>query len=118
MEPEQFLELTVPPLDLDLLGLVLQSSPITVDGSAHVGDGLLLGNVLTTALNTLDATTENLTGLSNNLNAILAKVFGVLNAAEFVLPAGALDLLPGVLQTLALPTLIASAEGATAEILT
>ena len=47
--PGQFLELTVPPIDLDLLGLVLQTTPITVNATANSGDGLLLGNVLTTA---------------------------------------------------------------------
>jgi hypothetical protein len=115
--PEQFLELTVPPLDVDLLGLGLQTSPITVNASAHVGNGLLLGNVLTTVLNTVDANTENLTGLSTNLNAILAKLVGVLNAADLVLPTNPLALLPDVLQTLASPTLIAPSPGATAEVL-
>jgi hypothetical protein len=73
--------------------------------------------VLTTVLNTVDATTENLTGLSTNLNALLAKVVGVLNAASLVLPGDTLSLLPSVLQTLALPTLIAPSSGATTEIL-
>jgi hypothetical protein len=73
--------------------------------------------VLTTVLNTVDSTTENLTGLSNNLNALLAKVVGVLNAASLVLPGDTLSLLPSVLQTLALPTLIAPSAGATTEIL-
>jgi hypothetical protein len=115
--PEQFLELTVPPLDVDLLGLGLQTSPITVNASAHVGNGLLLGNVLTTVLNTVDANTENLTGLSTNLNAILAKLVGVLNAANLVLPTDPLALLPDVLRTLASPTLIAPNPGASAEVL-
>ncbi len=115
--PDQFLEVTVPPLDLNLLGLVLETSPITVNAFAEEGNGLLLGNVLTTVLNTVDATTENLTGLSTNLNALLAKVVGVLNAASLVLPGDTLSLLPSVLQTLALPTLIAPSAGATTEIL-
>jgi hypothetical protein len=117
LAPEQFLELTVPPLDLNLLGLELETTPITVDAFAHTGGGLLLGNVLTTVLNTVDATTENLTGLSNNLNAVLAKVFGVLNAATLTLPAGALQGLPSILQILASPTLVSPTSGATVEVL-
>ena len=38
-------------------------------------------------LDTLDATPENLAELNNNLNGILAKVVGVLNAADLTLPA-------------------------------
>ena len=56
LDTDQFLGLTVPPLDLNLLGLVLQTSPITVNAFANPGDGQLLGNILTTALNTLGAT--------------------------------------------------------------
>ena len=48
----------MPPIDLNLLGLLLQTSPITVNAIAETGDGLLLGNVLTTVLNTLDATPD------------------------------------------------------------
>lgn len=116
--PGQFLELTVPALDVDLLGLNLQTSPITINGTATEGDGLLLGNVITTVLNTVDATQENLTGLNNNLNGLLAKVVAVLNAAELVLPTETLAGLPGVLQTLASPTLITPTLGATADVLT
>jgi hypothetical protein len=71
--PDQFLELAVPALDLNLLGLPFETSPITVNADAVEGDGLLLGNVLTTVLNTVDATPENLTGLSENRIALLAK---------------------------------------------
>src|SRR4029079_14023626 len=84
--PGQFLSLTVPPLDLNLLGLLVKTSPITVNATARTGNGLLLGNVLTVALNTLDATPGNLTALSNNLNALLAKVVGVLNASTLTIP--------------------------------
>jgi hypothetical protein len=117
LDDDQFLGLTVPPLDLNLLGLIVQTSPITVNAFATEGDGQLLGNILTTVLNTLGATPENLTGLNNNLNALLAKVFGVLDAAELILPPDPLAALPTVLQTLGLPTLIAPELGATAEIL-
>src|SRR5204863_4962065 len=96
----QFLQLTVPQLNVGLLGLVLHTSPITVNATATSGNGLLLGNVVTTVLNTLGATPQNLTGLNTNLNTLLAKVFGVLNASSLVLPAGAISSLPPVLQTL------------------
>src|SRR5205085_1675719 len=100
---DQFLQLTVPSLNLNLLGLLLQTSPITVNAFAHTGDAQLLGNVLTTVLNTVGATRQNLTGLNSNLNRLLADVIGVLNASALVLSSGALSSLPSVLQTLALP---------------
>jgi hypothetical protein len=117
LEPGQFLELTVPAIDLNLLGLLLQTSPITVDASARTGDGNLLGNLLDSLLNTLDATPGNLTVLSENLNALLAKVVGVLNAADLTLPPAAIDALPEVLQTLLSPVLIAPTPGATTQVL-
>src|SRR5205823_1037631 len=42
---DQFLNLTVAPLNVNLLGLVLQTSPITVNAFSHPGDGQLLGNI-------------------------------------------------------------------------
>jgi hypothetical protein len=113
----QFLNLTVAPIDLNLLGLVLQTSPITVNAFSQQGNGLLLGNIVTTALNTLDATPENLTGLNQNLNALLAKVVGVLNASHLTLSPGVLGSLPTVLQTLASPLLLAPAPGASTPVL-
>jgi hypothetical protein len=115
--PGQFLGLTVPALNVNLLGLVLQTSPITVNATATTGNGLLLGNILTTVLNTVDATTENLTGLNSNLNKLLAKVVGVLNASNLVLPTGLLGELPSALTTLATPTLVSAHAGATTPIL-
>jgi len=114
---DQFLQLTVPSLNLNLLGLLLQSSPITVNGYAHPGDTLLLGNLLTTVLNTVGATRQNLTGLNSNLNRLLADVIGVLNASTLTLPPSAIASLPSVLQTLALPTLISATPGSTTTIL-
>jgi hypothetical protein len=111
------LALTVPALDIDLLGLVLQSEPITVNATATDGDGLLLGNVLTSVLTTLDATPEELTRLNSTLNTILAKVVGVLNGASTLLPAGLPDTLSEALQTLSLFDLVAAEPGATATIL-
>jgi len=74
--PGQVVSLTVPPINLNLLGLGLQTSTISVNATAQSGNGLLLGNVLTTALNTLSATPQDLADLSNNLNALLAKWLG------------------------------------------
>jgi hypothetical protein len=117
LDEGQFLELTVPALDVDLLGLSLNTSPITINASAETGNGLLLGNILTTVLNTVDATTQNLTGLNNNLNTLLAQVVGVLNAAELVLGLDPLAGLPSILQTLASPTLVTAEPGATVDVL-
>jgi hypothetical protein len=113
----QAVSLTVPPINLNLLGLVLNTSAITVNATDQTGNGLLLGNVLTTVLNTLGATPANLTTLSNDLNGVLAKVVGVLNASSLTLPASALALLPTPLQTLASSTLLTSKTTATAPIL-
>ena len=111
------LALTVPAIDLDLLGLVLKTDPITVNATAQEGDGLLLGNLLNTILNTVNATPEELTRLNANINGVLAQVVGVLNAATLTLPPGVLDTLSEALRTLALPDLISATPGATATIL-
>jgi hypothetical protein len=103
---EQVLALTVPPINLNLLGLNLKTSQIQVNANANTGNGNLLGNVLTTLLNTLGATPQNLTTLNNNLNTILADVIGVLNASSLTLPSTAINSLSQVLQTLALPNLV------------
>jgi hypothetical protein len=103
---ERILQLTLAPINLNLLGLVLKTSQIQVNADAQTGDGRLLGNVLTTLLNTLGATPENLNALNNNLNALLAKVVGVLNVSSLILPPDAISQLSQVLQTLALPDLI------------
>jgi hypothetical protein len=114
---QEVLRLTVPPINLNLLGLLLQTSQIRVNADALTGNGLLLGNVLTTLLNTLGATPQNLTTLNNDLNAVLAKVIGVLNASTLTLPANAVNSLSQTLQQLALPNLINSASTASAPIL-
>jgi predicted nucleotidyltransferase len=115
--PGRVVSLTVPPLDLKVLGLGLKTSSITVDATSQTGNGLLLGNVLTTALNTLGATPQNLADLSNNLNAVLAKVVGVLNAGTATLSAGALSNLDPIVQALLSPTLTNPTPGATAQVL-
>jgi hypothetical protein len=109
------LGVTVPGIDLNLLGLKLKTDAITVGADASTGNGLLLGNVLTTLLNTLGTSAPS--GISQNVNALLAKVVGVFNASTMTLPAAALDALPSVFQTLASPTLTNPTAGATASIL-
>jgi hypothetical protein len=115
--PDQFLELTVPAIDLNLLGLKLNTTPITVNAFDQTGNGNLLGNFLNSLLNTIDATPGNLTALSQNLNGLLAKVVGVLNASSLTLSQAALDALPPVLQTLLDPLLISALPGQTVPIL-
>ncbi|HYT93980.1 MAG TPA: hypothetical protein VEL76_34995 [Gemmataceae bacterium] len=114
---EQILSLTVAPINVNLLGLVLKTTQIQVNANAQTGNGLLLGNVLTTLLNTLGATPQNLTTLNANLNALLAKVVGVLNASSLVLSADAVSSLSQVLQMLALPNLVNQTGTASAPIL-
>jgi hypothetical protein len=117
LEPDQFLELTVPAIDLNLLGLLLKTQPITVNGFAETGDGNLLGNFLDSLLLTIDATPGNLATLSENLNALLAKVVGVLNVADLTISQAIVDALPEVLQILLSPVLIAPNPGATTQVL-
>src|SRR5205085_9902809 len=82
---ERVLSLDVPTINVNLLGLALKTSEIRVNADAVTGNGDLLGNVLTTLLNTLNATPQGLTDLSNNINALLAKVVGVLNVSSLIL---------------------------------
>jgi hypothetical protein len=110
------LALTVPALNLDLLGLVLRTDPITVNASSTEGDGLLLGNVLSSVPSTINATPEELTRLNTTINAALAKVVGALNNVTAVLPPELLATLTGALGTLADFDLIAPAPGSTATI--
>ncbi len=113
----QILSLVVPPIDLNLLGLVLTTDQITVNADAQSGNGDLLGNLLGDLLNTLNATPTQLTTLNNELNALLAKVVGILNATTLSLPSGALGSLSSTLQELALPNLVNPTGTATAPVL-
>ncbi|HWG42941.1 MAG TPA: hypothetical protein VN688_09160 [Gemmataceae bacterium] len=113
----QFLNLTVAPINLNLLGLNLQTSQIQVNATNQTGNGDLLGNITTTLLNTLGATPTNLATLNGDLNAILGKVVGVLNASTLTLPTGILSTLSPALQELALPNLVNPQGTATAPIL-
>ncbi len=67
-------------------------------------NGLRFVNLLTVALNTLSASPAELQELCANLNGLLAKVVGVLNASSLTLPAGTVDALDTALQTLSLST--------------
>src|SRR5205823_1963940 len=58
--------LQLKPLDINLLGLTVQSSPITVTVSVETGSGQLLGNLLTVVSNLV-----NLQGVNNALNTVL-----------------------------------------------
>lgn len=113
----QFLDLIVSPLNLNLAGLLLQTSQIQVTAANQTGNGDLLGNIGTTLLHTVDATPQNLTTFNNDLNAILGKVIGVLNASALTLPANAVSSLSPVLQQLTSPTLVNSTVPATTQIL-
>jgi hypothetical protein len=114
---DRILQLVVAPINLNLLGLNLQTDQINVNADAHTGNGLLLGNVLTTLLNTLNATPDELTRLSNNINTLLAKVVGVLNTANLTLATGALGTLDQLIQDLALPTLVTPTAPASVPVL-
>lgn len=113
----QFLNLTVAPINLNLLGLELQTSPIQVNATNQTGNGDLLGNVVTTLLNTVGATPDNLTTLNQDLNAILGKVIGVLNASTLTLPANVVSSLPSALQQLTSPTLVNPSGNGSATVL-
>jgi hypothetical protein len=116
-DPANVLAVTVPGLNLDLLGLGLKTDPIVVTAAARTGTGDFLGNVCTALLNGMSATPSALAGVSTNVNALLAKIMGVFNTSSLTLSAGAIAALPVAYQTLANPTLINKTPGATASIL-
>jgi hypothetical protein len=75
----QILDLTLGPLHLDLLGLVVDLSPVHLQITAQQGSGNLLGNLLCAVAGLLDNTgTGGLSGLlqsiTNLLNQILAQL--------------------------------------------
>lgn len=70
----QILTLDVGAIHLDLLGLVVDTSPISVDITAQSGSGQLLGNLLCAVAHLLDNTGGAggaLNGIANLLNQIL-----------------------------------------------
>jgi hypothetical protein len=96
----------VPPIDLNLLGLILQTSTIQVNATSQSGSGDLLGNLINDLLNTAHASQSDLNTINSDLNGVLDKVVGVLNATTLSLPSGILSTLSPTLQELASPTLI------------
>ncbi len=73
--PCRILFLDVGPIFLDVLGLQVRTSRITVDITAVAGSGNLLGNLLCQVAHLLDQNPLNLTliqNLLNQINAILA----------------------------------------------
>jgi hypothetical protein len=78
----QILFLDVQPIFLDLLGLELQTSQITVDLTAVSGPNKLLGNLLCAVTGLLDNTgnggglAQGLNQLISNVNAILSRLLG------------------------------------------
>ena len=109
----RILSLTVPPINLNLLGLILKTSTIQVNATSQQGNGNLLGNLLFDVLNSAHITQTDLDTINADLNGVLGKVVGVLNATALTLPTGALGSLTPVLQQLASPTLIPTTGGAT-----
>ena len=100
------LSLTVPPIDLNLLGLILQTSAIQVNATTQSGNGNLLGNLINDLLNSVHASQSDLNTINSDLNGVLAKVVGILNVTTLTLPSGAVSSLSPTLQELASPTLI------------
>ena len=69
----QILALDVGAIHLDLLGLVVDLSPIHLDVTAQSGSGNLLGNLLCAVAHLLDnSNTGVVNGIANLLNQILA----------------------------------------------
>ncbi len=67
----EVLDLTLGPLHLDLLGLVVDLSPVHLQITAEQGPGNLLGNLLCAVAGLLD-NTPSLAGIAQLLNQILA----------------------------------------------
>jgi len=67
------LNLDLGPLNLDLLGLVVDLSPVSLDVTAVPGPGKLLGNLLCAVAGLLDQ------GPTGGLNGILNDLLGIIN---------------------------------------
>ena len=102
----QVLSLTLAPIDLNLLGLILQTSTIQVNATAQSANGELLGNLLVDLLDNLHVSQSDLNTINADLNGVLAKVVGILNQTTLTIPSAALGALIPVLQELTSPTLI------------
>lgn len=76
------LQLTLGPLDLNLLGLVVHLDQVVLDITAEQGPGNLLGNLLCAVAGLLDPPTGGggggLTGLLNSVVTLLNQILGAL----------------------------------------
>jgi hypothetical protein len=69
------LNLTLGPLDLNLLGLMVHLDQVHLDISAQAGPGNLLGNLLCSVAHLLDSGNANvLNAIANLINQILARL--------------------------------------------
>jgi hypothetical protein len=68
------LHLTIGPVDLNLLGLNVHLDQVTLDISATAGPGNLVGNLVCAVAHLLDNPSGLLTGVTNLLNQILARL--------------------------------------------
>ena len=67
----QILNLTIGPIDLNLLGLIVHTDTIHLQITAQSGPGNLLGNLLCSVAHLLDNPSGQLAGVVNLLNNIL-----------------------------------------------
>ena len=100
------LSLNVAPIQLNLLGMVLQTDRIKVNADVLTGSGELLGNLLNDLLDTRDATPRNLTDLNDEVNNLLSKVVDGLTPTTPTLSVDTLDSLSRTFQTPALLNLV------------
>jgi hypothetical protein len=70
------LNLTLGPIDLNLLGLVVQTNVIQIDIIAQRGPGNLLGNLLCAVAGLLDGGGGGLQGLLRQINRLLGQLLG------------------------------------------
>ncbi len=73
----QILNLTLGPLDLNLLGLVIHLNQVVLNVTAVPGNGNLLGNLLCDVANLLNGG-GGLSGLLNQLTSLLNQILGAL----------------------------------------
>src|SRR4029077_11867602 len=73
----------LPALNLNLLGLQVQTSEIVISVSADAANGKLLGNLLTTASNLI-----NLQEAADALNQVLSTTVGLLNSSDLGINLG------------------------------
>jgi hypothetical protein len=116
LDSSDVLNVKMPGINLDLLGMVLKTDPIIAGVAAHSAAGNLLGNIYTTELNTLGTQPDDLGTIAGNVSSVLAKIVGIFNSSTLTIPSSALASLPGAYQTIASPTLITPTAGATGSI--